>query len=510
MYKRSAAAQFLGAICALSFIVSASFARPRIDMGLKDDAAFSQPIVEFELFDLIGTSGKGPSLGPDGDPDILFFPNQLILDTGATSIIVMNDAESSLQSNGYVTVNQVEEHGVAGSEPVDVSDDYYIEVTDAAGNVTPLPGTRILSGQFPDLVGINGIVGMPAMVGKVVTLDLTDWSNIGPVEDIDDLLEALEALSAVDVQLNNSLPTSNGHRYSVPIRAQSFPLSDPGVLPTSAPLPMLEMSVGFRNQNASGNFVLDTGAAISFISTDLAVRLGLDTNDDGLLDENDDQYFDTLPIGGIGGIFPAPEFLIDRISLTTEQGVDLVWQGDSAITVLVVDIDESIDGVLGSDILTSGWITFTDDLDIEITDGPIVKSHFDFRNFDQDGDLGRIYFDITPSIDVVQTSLPGDYNDNGIVDTADYSVWRNSMNESGSNLAADGDGNGSIGSGDFLVWKSHFGESLSLGSAGSVAVPETSSFIVSAIAAIAGLLGPFRAHRCFAVERLRAGELWHD
>ena len=65
----------------------------------------------------------------------------------------------------------------------------------------------------------------------------------------------------------------------------------------------------------------------------------------------------------------------------------------------------------------------------------------------------------------LSVGIPGDYNDNGIVDAADYSVWRNSMNESGSNLAADGDGNGSIGAGDFLVWKSHFGESLGLGSA---------------------------------------------
>ncbi len=443
-------------------------------MGLKDDAAYSQPLVELELFQLVGASGKGTSLGPEGDPEILFFPNQLILDTGATSIIAMNEAEGSLRSNGYVTVNQVEEYGVAGSQLVDVSANYYVEITDAFGNVTPLPGTRILSGQFEDLAGVNGIVGMPAMVGRVVTLDFTEWSNIGPIDDLDDLLDALEALAAVDVKFGNSLPASNGHRYSVPIRAQSFPLSDPGVLPTSAPLAMLEMNVGFGNQNAGGNFILDTGAAITFISTDMARELGLDSNNNGELDEGDDQYLDTLPIGGIGGIFPAPEFLIDRISFTTDQGVDLVWSGDSAITVLVVDIDPSIDGVLGSDILTSGWLSFTEDLDIEVGNGPILGAHFDFRNFLQNGDLGKIYFDLTSAADVVLTPPAGDYNGDGHVDAADYSVWRNSMGMMGSGLAADGNGDGKVDAADYDVWKNHFGQGTGAGGgAGLVRRPRT-------------------------------------
>lgn len=492
MNWRTLIAHFLRAHCTLALAFSTAAARPWIDMGLKDDAAYSQPIVEFELFELIGADEKGPSLGPVGEPEILFLPNQLILDTGATSIIAMNDAESSLQSNGYVIVNQVEEYGVGGSQFVDVSDNYYVEVTDAVGNVTSLPGTRILSGQFGDLAGVNGIVGMPAMVGKVVTLDFTSWSNIGPIEDLDDLLDALEALAFVDVRIANSLPASNGHRYSVPIRAQSFPLTDPGVLPTSAPLPMLEMNVGFGNQSAGGNFILDTGAAISFISTDLAIAIGLDSNNDGQLDEDDDQYFDTLPIGGIGGIFPAPEFFIDRISLSTEQGVDLVWNADSAITVLVVDIDEGIDGVLGSDLLTSGWLTFTEDLDIEITDGPILKSHFDFRNFLDDGDLGKLYIDLSPSFDVVLPDvMPGDYNDDGIVNAADYSVWRNSLGAVGSNLPADGNGNGSVDAGDYAIWKMHFGESSGSGGS-SAAVPEPGSLTLSMLALIALITPPRR------------------
>jgi hypothetical protein len=55
--------------------------------------------------------------------------------------------------------------------------------------------------------------------------------------------------------------------------------------------------------------------------------------------------------------------------------------------------------------------------------------------------------------------LPGDYNQNGEVDAADYVVWRRMR---GSNVAqpysgADGDGDGVVDSDDYSVWKSHFG-----------------------------------------------------
>ena len=57
--------------------------------------------------------------------------------------------------------------------------------------------------------------------------------------------------------------------------------------------------------------------------------------------------------------------------------------------------------------------------------------------------------------------LLGDYNQDAVVDAADFTVWRNSLN---SHVAvysgADGNGNGIIDSADCDVWKAHFGETL--------------------------------------------------
>lgn len=76
----------------------------------------------------------------------------------------------------------------------------------------------------------------------------------------------------------------------------------------------------------------------------------------------------------------------------------------------------------------------------------------------------------------VTVAITGDYNHNGIVDAADYVVWRDSLGST-TLLAADGDLNGSIGPGDFAVWRSHFGNQG--GPMGShFAVPEPSSLIL--------------------------------
>ena len=56
--------------------------------------------------------------------------------------------------------------------------------------------------------------------------------------------------------------------------------------------------------------------------------------------------------------------------------------------------------------------------------------------------------------------VQGDYNGDGLVNPADYAVWRNSLGQTGSGLLADGNGNNIIDQGDYDIWKQNFGQVL--------------------------------------------------
>ncbi|WP_197529161.1 matrixin family metalloprotease [Aeoliella mucimassa] len=57
----------------------------------------------------------------------------------------------------------------------------------------------------------------------------------------------------------------------------------------------------------------------------------------------------------------------------------------------------------------------------------------------------------------------GDFNGDGIVDLADYTLWRDSFGATGTTLAADGNGDHVVDALDYSIWKSQFGTSTGLG-----------------------------------------------
>jgi hypothetical protein len=87
----------------------------------------------------------------------------------------------------------------------------------------------------------------------------------------------------------------------------------------------------------------------------------------------------------------------------------------------------------------------------------------------------------------------GDYNQNGIVDAADYTVWRDLLGRSGACQAADGNGNGIVDAGDYAVWQSNFGHTAGSGSFDNTAVPEPSTFLLLVLTLVG--FGPLRRRR---------------
>jgi hypothetical protein len=106
------------------------------------------------------------------------------------------------------------------------------------------------------------------------------------------------------------------------------------------------------------------------------------------------------------------------------------------------------------------------------------------------------YASVDPIATMVRDNLlpspPGDYNGNGAVDAADYTVWRDHLNETFQLANEDPTVTpGEVTEDDYVVWKAHFGEvspgpgagaasgaSLSVG-----AVPEPASWVLLAGAA---------------------------
>jgi hypothetical protein len=83
---------------------------------------------------------------------------------------------------------------------------------------------------------------------------------------------------------------------------------------------------------------------------------------------------------------------------------------------------------------------------------------------------------------VVGALVPGDYNHDGIVDTADYVVWRETLGST-TNLVADGNGNGVVDQSDYQYWRVRFGNTSGSGSGSSLktAVPEPASGITAMV-----------------------------
>jgi hypothetical protein len=56
-----------------------------------------------------------------------------------------------------------------------------------------------------------------------------------------------------------------------------------------------------------------------------------------------------------------------------------------------------------------------------------------------------------------QLNLPGDYNQDGVGDAADYVLWRNTKGQTGTGLPADGDGDQTVDEADYDLWRTNFG-----------------------------------------------------
>jgi hypothetical protein len=155
----------------------------------------------------------------------------------------------------------------------------------------------------------------------------------------------------------------------------------------------------------------------------------------------------------------------------------------------------------------STWIGIGDDHyaldDIEEVRAVMFVGDFTGTDLSGDGDGGRLLVDnvlvevFKDVASVVPNSNPnpdtlvalfGDYNGNGVVDAADYVVWRDRVGGGGT---LPNDNTPGIGQDDYNQWRTNFGRTPGLNSAGIAPVPEPAAALV-VCATAAGLLIRFR------------------
>jgi hypothetical protein len=233
------------------------------------------------------------------------------------------------------------------------------------------------------------------------------------------------------------------------------------------------------------------------------------TMPDGVVD---DRYGETVAIYGDTVVVGAPEK--NYSTQIREAGAAYIFHLDSGIWKQVAKLTSTKPtgggfygrrvAIVENTIYVLGWYPNPNDHDDYIAEVSVYRRIADGRWLLEDGLTDELLenngqfgagFAATPSrffiatdvwldgsrvqqvslFDVVKPSIPlllGDYNHDGHVDAADYTVWRNTLGQMGLTLfgGADGDGDGTIDTDDYGVWKSHFGESLPMGGGGGLAV----------------------------------------
>ena len=304
------------------------------------------------------------SFGPD-------LSNTWVLDTGAQGLLSAGAATAEMKVKGYETEGTFEELGIGGYTTYKVSKIYNFDFAGNSGIRNTLADVRILSSDTASFGGFGGIVGMPAMVHRVTSMDLTPMT----------------AFNLIGVEFPGSVPADSGHRYSAHLSLNPFTASGDPPLPTYGPLPFMDVEFQHGSTTMPASLVLDTGAQLSLLSTQAAMDLGLDADGDGNFD-NEQLY--ELPLTGADGTpVMVPILGVDKLLLPTNEGVDLIW---TDVTIGIVDIDPSILGVFGSNMLTSGYLLTHDN-------GYIEQVYLDFT--DSENLNGLMYLDLNPNYDNV-------------------------------------------------------------------------------------------------------------
>ena len=332
--------------------------QPRITFGMTDESALPNPVV-------IGPGIFNSALLDTGANGILL-ASPSYRDSGGALTIDYGSVSADLDGSGVVEADemnlQYSELGVAGTTPLDLHSSLGLRITDS-DNVERLISTevRAFGDSSLNIGSFAAIVGMPAMDGYAVEVDLRPNLNLGfqRVAFHDTIAQAaVESPNTMNVDLRIVEPEFTDTTL--------IDAGFPELLPTFAGLPVID-NIDMRHTGGANSggatltaddytFLVDTGAQTVIISQQMASDMGIDFTQ--TLAQGGD-ILDFLEVGGIGGTIPMPLVTVDQFIMPTQNGFDLVWT-DLLVGVLDIGsedgIDAPFDAVFGHNMLTTGYL----------------------------------------------------------------------------------------------------------------------------------------------------------
>jgi hypothetical protein len=107
---------------------------------------------------------------------------------------------------------------------------------------------------------------------------------------------------------------------------------------------------------------------------------------------------------------------------------------------------------------------------------------------------GRIEISTLDAGALLVPGVSGDYNLNGMVDAADYAVWRNEIDGGGAGRA-DGNQDGNVDAADYDIWKSNFGQVAAGSALNTSAIPEPATILSLLLGVLPIMIGRRAAAR---------------
>lgn len=172
------------------------------------------------------------------------------------------------------------------------------------------------------------------------------------------------------------------------------------------------------------------------------------------------------PGHGVGTLDVRGDFTLES-QATLQIDIEGPFLKDTLTVLGDADLAGSLEVVLGGGYQPALGAQFLVMIASSVTDNGLTLTGANADNFEAN------FFGSSLILTSLFAGLEGDYNEDGFVDAADYTLWRDTRGENVvAGSGADGNSDGMVNQADYVFWKTRFGNTLAGGSSQPVEVPE--------------------------------------